>query len=688
MPVGRGAPHAVALGDGSVLVVGNDGFHRDNDPSWFYNRCVRDNSAIAELWDPSTKTWRATASLNNPRADFVAVPLYFGALVTGGVTPGSTDETGHQYGHQSYSSTYIYDPSNPGRWKRAALLGIARTDPIAAALPDGRVLVAGGYYLSGTTGRSDRGPASILAASRLAPLAGPTPPEVILADVGPDPGPTTLAKAELYDPATDRWSATGPMRYARHGAAAATLADGRVLVVGSSVPSWDQPWDDVRVTVHELALETAEIYDPGTERFSLTDEITPIDWSVLAELGTPDEFPVSTGTLVALADGGALLVGRTTEWFTEENYGHGLIGHWGRVVRTLRFDVGTGRWTEIDRSLYAWQSGAVQVDEIVAGHVSHNAVAATLADGRVLVAGGERPTCNINGCFDTFVAVTSASLYDPATDTWLALPPMPEPRAGGASAALADGSVLIVGGYTEATNPDESCGWGSTGLASTVRFVPLPAPTTQMPLGGTGTAVIDGTLAPGEWASAARHDANVLVLPGDGRTTTPASLLVMNDGENLYLAVTVKGTGTSVGTAFAFDGDNDGSREDGIGAYFDARKPGAIPLRDTFFHECARDAARVCRVDDTKVGEAYPSPGTVDGGAAGDATRGWSVVEISRPLASGDVGHDVQLVAGDTLEFVWMVLAWSCGDDVLDCTTEAVLPEGGTVLTVRIADTR
>ena len=108
--------------------------------------------------------------------------------------------------------------------------------------------------------------------------------------------------------------------------------------------------------------------------------------------------------------------------------------------------------------------------------MSHNAVAATLADGRVLVAGGERDTCGVDGlCGETYVAIDSASLYDPATDAWTALPPMPEPRAGGAAVTLTDGSVLIVGGYNETmTFGGTDCETQDqpTGLASAVRFVP------------------------------------------------------------------------------------------------------------------------------------------------------------------------------------------------------------------------
>ena len=178
------------------------------------------------------------------------MPLANGrVLVTGGVNAGVSSDWGGQGEHQSYSSTYVYDPRRPGEgWTKAALLGSARTDPIAAVLPDGRVLVAGGYYLSGETSRIDTGSETALAAYRSTPASVPMPPGAILADADPGTPIAALATAELYDPVTDTWSATGPMRYARYGAEAATLADGRVLVVGSSdeYTTWNatatSPW--------------------------------------------------------------------------------------------------------------------------------------------------------------------------------------------------------------------------------------------------------------------------------------------------------------------------------------------------------------------------------------------------------------------------------------------------------------
>ena len=90
MTIGRFAPHAVPLADGSTLVVGNDACGRDLS-GCSCTDCVRDDSVATETWDPSTNSWSTVASLNKPRADFAAVPLADGrVLVTGGVNAGVT----------------------------------------------------------------------------------------------------------------------------------------------------------------------------------------------------------------------------------------------------------------------------------------------------------------------------------------------------------------------------------------------------------------------------------------------------------------------------------------------------------------------------------------------------------------------------------------------------------------------
>jgi N-acetylneuraminic acid mutarotase len=64
---------------------------------------------------------------------------------------------------------------------------------------------------------------------------------------------------------------------------------------------------------------------------------------------------------------------------------------------------------------------------------------ATLNDGRVLFTGGVDATGTV---------VADCEIYDPATNAFALVAPMPGPRAGHAAATLPDGRVLVVGGTT------------------------------------------------------------------------------------------------------------------------------------------------------------------------------------------------------------------------------------------------
>lgn len=427
-----------------MLVVGNGGMYR-----------VPDDSVNAELWDPATEAWQVTMRLNKPRGDFGAVPLADGrALVTGGFN--QVD--------QSYSSTYIYDPERVAGgsakgWSATGLLVRARTGPAAAVLSDGRVLVAGGYFRvepKYDEGRAGDGVLAVYrpgAVSTTAVFRGP------LADIEAPPIGAAMATAELFDPATGRWSETGPLKYARYGAAAVTLTDGRVLVVGSGPGASG-------VTLADGAYGTAELYDPARGRFSLTGTLPEVDRPALQKMGVPGADPVpeadpivdDVGTLVALDDGGAVLVGHTGSW-----------KHVGEITRSFRFDAQSQTWTEIGQTyVFVVDPGAPSSVPLATRGVRRltGALVARLSDGRVLVAGGADAVPEGSPHSDTYTA-TTAELYDPAADTWSPLPPMPEPRAGGAVVGLADGSVLLVGGYS-----DPAEGQDRVILASAVRFVP------------------------------------------------------------------------------------------------------------------------------------------------------------------------------------------------------------------------
>jgi hypothetical protein len=125
-------------------------------------------------------------------------------------------------------------------------------------------------------------------------------------------------------------------------------------------------------------------------------------------------------------------------------------------------------------------------------NAARNAHTATrLTDGRVLVVGG--------GGNDN-LALASAELFDPATGTWTLTGSLGAPRFGHQAALLADGRVLVVGGDAGGPPPD----FGRTSSAEI--YDPASgtwAPTGSMAItrgGHTATALADGTvLVAGGW---------------------------------------------------------------------------------------------------------------------------------------------------------------------------------------------
>lgn len=245
---------AAPLPGGTVLVAG--GFDGEGDPPYFLSS--------AEIYSPTTGSWTPTASMDIARDGAAAAPLSGGkVLVAGGAN--ANDDGSANY----LKSSEIYDPAT-GIWTPAAPMDIARDGAMAAPLPGGKVLVAGGVDGSGlefdsaeiydpadggtwtatgdmTTRRAGSGVA-VLPGGRVLVVGGH----------GGDGGAVegTLSSAEIYDPATRTWTPTSPMSRHREDAPAAVLPGGKVLVAGGS-PGWDY-------------LDSAEIYDPATEHWTPT----------------------------------------------------------------------------------------------------------------------------------------------------------------------------------------------------------------------------------------------------------------------------------------------------------------------------------------------------------------------------------------------------------------------------------
>ena len=429
---------AVPTTSGRLLVLGNGG-----DADGFQA------PTSGEVWDPAKGAWTEIENLNKARWDFAAVPLADDrVLVTGGL---NDDQP-----RQSYSSAYIYD-ARPGHegWTKTGLMSAARTGPSAAVLPDRRVLVAGGYFRVDPNEGLDSGSDAMLAAYHPAAAEGPVSADFGLFDIDMGLAGAALATAELFDPATGTWTVTRPMNYARYGAPAVTLSDGRVLIVGSRVEA-----QGFSIAVDPHAFNTAEMYDPTTGRFTLTTELPGIDRAALEAGGEPGANPMPTddgamydvGTLVALQDGGALLIGQTRWW-----------KHLADMTRSFHFDAGSGTWSEFGQPwVFVGEPPAVPLTTPGVRNLS-GAMVAAMQDGRVLIAGGGGNSPNGFGGRN---ADDIAELYDPATSEWVTLPPMPDGRSGGAVAALADGSVVLVGGLADPGSEEQ------TVLTSAVRLVP------------------------------------------------------------------------------------------------------------------------------------------------------------------------------------------------------------------------
>jgi hypothetical protein len=269
----------------------------------------------------------------------------------------------------------------------------------ATLLSNGTVLITGGLTASATT-----------------------PPTV-----------STLASAELYDPTTLAFAATGNMTTSRYSHTATLLNNGNVLISGGAN------------TGPELA--SAELYDPTTGVFTATGSMSTGRAGHTATLLSNGKVLIAGGydssgipsTSAELYDAttgvftvtGSMITARQAHTATLLSSGKVLIAGGGNstsgeLASAELYDPSTGTFST--------------TGSMTDPRYSHTAT--LLNNGKVLVAGGygPMPTCS------TAPVLNTAELYDPTTGTFTVTGSMNSPRFNHTATLLNNNLVLVAAG--------------------------------------------------------------------------------------------------------------------------------------------------------------------------------------------------------------------------------------------------
>lgn len=358
--------------------------------------------AATLVWAQAPGTFTATGNMAVARFGHTATLLADGKVLIAGGGDAAGNFLGQEAAGYFLATAELYDPV-AGTFTSTGNMTTARSSHTATLLADGRVLIAGGFSVPQTA----------------CPPACYNPSD----------------SAEIYDPATGTFAATGNMLSGNAGHQAHLLGDGRVLIVDGEGANVQVPnaevYDPVAGTfaavgayvssasdfgLYNSGISTvladgkvlivwdsaeAEIFDPAAGSFTATANVVTRDIPFLGAFG--DGLPTAT----LLLSGKVLLAGGANDF--------------GINASAELYDPATGTFAD--------------AGTMTTGRYAQTAT--LLPDGRVLMAGG-----------DLFaVALASAELYDPASDAFTPSGNMTTPRGAGHTATLLnDGRVLIAGG--------------------------------------------------------------------------------------------------------------------------------------------------------------------------------------------------------------------------------------------------
>lgn len=350
----RALATATRGGDGRILIAGG-GAGSLTAPT---------GTSSVEIYDPFTRTFNAGAAMSVVRALHTATALADGRiLVVGGVADNVTSV--------ATAGGEIFDPFT-GAWSPIAPMSVARAGHAAELLADGRVLVVGGT------------PSFAGGGTALGPVLN-----------------ATWNTGEVYDPATDSWTAVSNTMADRRLLPTATrMNDGRVLVVsglsgatsffGQDLPTW---------------TSSVQTYDPTSNSF-------------VAVAGIGSSF-ARAGAAATLLDNGDVVVA-------------------GGVVSGLLSVPTSTNSVRIFRG-GTWIAGPALPEAVGVPGL------ATLDDGSVLFVGG------ITG--DLLAPGASSAVARLSGGAMTSVAGLSAARGAQVTIALDDGGVLIAGGADAAALP-------------------------------------------------------------------------------------------------------------------------------------------------------------------------------------------------------------------------------------------
>ncbi|PYT63277.1 MAG: hypothetical protein DMG42_36565, partial [Acidobacteria bacterium] len=207
-----------------------------------------------------------------------------------------------------------------------------------------------------------------------------------------------IADVWEYDPAADSWKSLGPMPTKR-GAAVAVEVGGKIYVIGGATTVAGSKAPYFTFFGPSLVLTTNEVFDPATNKWESRRPMS-----------------VARNHAYAAAVNGKIYVigGRT---------GHAFIMSATNTDVVEEYSPVSDMWSAPKERMPTARSGG-----------------AWGTDGRrIYVAGGEVTTKELVGAFRAVEA------YEPATNSWISLPPMPMPRHGIAGAVIGNEFHLVSG---------------------------------------------------------------------------------------------------------------------------------------------------------------------------------------------------------------------------------------------------